>query len=372
VTAAEGKVPFVDLRAQYATVEPEVTAAMQRVMQRQWFILGPELQAFESAFARYCGAAHAVGVASGTDAIELMIRAVGIGTGDEVVTSAHTFVASVLGIERAGAKPVLVDCEPATYGIDPARALAAVGPRTKAVLGVHMYGHPAPLRELRGECDRRGILLLEDAAQAHGATLDGVCVGGLGAAAAFSFYPGKNLGAYGDGGAVTTADAGVAARLEAMRNYGSPKKYHHPSWGTNSRLDELQAAILAVKLQRLDGWNAARARAAERYSAMLADLPVIQPPRVATGATHAWHLYVVRVPRRDHVLEMLRESGIEVAVHYPTPIHLHGAFAHLGLGIGAFPEAERAATEILSLPLFPEITEAQQARVVAALRMAVS
>jgi dTDP-4-amino-4,6-dideoxygalactose transaminase len=344
-------IPLVDLKAQYSALGPELQAAVARVAEKQDFILGAEVQAFEKAFAEFIGCDHAVGVATGTDAVELALRAAGVGPGDEVITSAFTFIATALGIERAGARPVLVDCDE-NFGIDLSRV--EITPRTKAVVPVHLYGRVVDCRAL-------GLPIVEDACQAHGAA----GAGSHGIAAAWSFYPGKNLGAWGDGGAVTTNDVEIAERLRAMRNYGSPRKYHHPVWGTNSRLDELQAAVLCVKLPHLAGWNARRAAAAARYDSLLKDLPVTRP-QLVDG--HAWHLYVLRVANRDRVLAQLQSRGIGAAIHYPLPLHLHGALAHLGYARGAFPQAERAAAEVLSLPLYPEITPAQQERVVEELR----
>jgi dTDP-4-amino-4,6-dideoxygalactose transaminase len=344
-------IPLVDLKAQYAAIGAQLQAAVARVAEKQDFILGGELAAFENDFAKFTGCAYAVGVATGTDAVELALRAAGVGPGDEVLAPAFTFIATALGIERAGARPVLVDCD-ANFGMDLSRV--TLTPRTRAVVPVHLYGRVVDCRAL-------GLPIIEDACQAHGATGAGT----HGRAAAWSFYPGKNLGAWGDGGAVTTNDGEIAERLRAMRNYGSPRKYHHPLWGTNSRLDELQAAVLCVKLPHLADWNARRAAAAVRYDELLRELPVTRPEIVAG---HAWHLYVIRVANRDRVLQRLQSKGIGAAIHYPLPLHLHGALQHLGYARGAFPEAERAAAEVLSLPLYPEITPAQQERVVEELR----
>ena len=370
----DGVVPLVDLKAQLEGIRDQIDQAIKRVVERQDFILGGELAAFEQAFARAAGCAHAAGVATGTDAIELALRAVGVGPGDEVITSAHSFLATVLGIERSGARPVLVDCEPRGYALDVTLVDKAVSSRTRAILPVHLYGQPVDLRPIAGLCRERSVSVVEDACQAHGAALGGVPVGALGEAAAFSFYPGKNLGAYGDGGAVTTNRADLHTRLVAMRNYGSPIKYQHPVWGTNSRLDEMQAAILSTKLPHLDHWNAARAHAAHRYHERLADLEGIVLPETLPDRRHAWHLYVVRIQRtaRERVLAYLHEHGVGAAVHYPTPLHLHGATAHLGYAVGSFPEAESVAREVVSLPLYAEITEAQQDRVAETFRRALA
>jgi dTDP-4-amino-4,6-dideoxygalactose transaminase len=324
------------------------------------------VQEFEREYAEFSELAHCIGVANGTDALELALRALGVGAGDEVVVPANTFVASLMAIVRCGAVPVLVDCDPGTYLLDTRQAAAAVGPRTKAVMPVHLFGQMAPLEEL----ENLGVPIVEDAAQSQGAKRHGRLSGGVGAIAGTSFYPGKNLGAYGDAGAVTTNDDGLADRVRALRNYGSPQKYHHPEIGFNSRLDTLQAAVLRVKLRRLADWNERRRAAAARYDELLAGLDAVGTPSTLAGNEHVWHLYVVRVPERDAVLERLNAAGIGAGVHYPTPVHLHGAFAHLGHHEGDFPHAERAAREILSLPLFPEITPAEQEDVVSALRAA--
>ena len=365
-------IPLVDLRAQHATVAAEVAAGMARVLERTSFILGPEVGEFEAAFARFARVRHCVGVASGTDALELGLRAIGVGPGDEVILPTNTFIATALAVVRAGATPVLVDCEPGSQLIDPAAVARRLGPRTRVILPVHLFGQMAPVEALRPLAERAGALLFEDACQAHGATRHGTPAGGVGVAAGISFYPGKNLGAYGDAGALLTDSDDIAARVRALRSYGSEAKYEHPELGFNSRLDTLQAAVLAAKLPHLAAWNAARRAAAAHYDALLADLPGVVRPTTVPGNEHVWHLYVVRVPRRDLVLATLSASGIGAGIHYPVPIHLQGAFRTLGHGPGDFPVAEAAAREILSLPLYPEITSAQQERVVAALRAALA
>jgi len=359
-------IPLVDLAAQHREIAHEVDAGFASVMARTAFVGGEEVPAFEQELAAFVGVAHCVGVASGTDALELMLRATGIGAGHEVIVPANTFAATALAVARAGAEPVFTDCDPDHHLIDVARL--PLGPRTRAIVAVHLYGQMAPMEALAGAA--AGVTLLEDAAQAHGATRHGRPVAALGRAAATSFYPGKNLGAYGDGGAVLTASAEIAENIRALRNYGSPVKYQHPILGMNSRLDTLQAVVLRAKLKRLAAWNQARQAAARRYDALLADLPEVVLPRTAPGNEHVWHLYTVRVPRRDRVLARLATDGIGAAVHYPIPLHLQGAFAHLGHRRGDFPVTEQAAEELLSLPLFPHITVAQQERVTAALRAA--
>jgi dTDP-4-amino-4,6-dideoxygalactose transaminase len=366
-------VPLVDLGWQHRQVADQVQAAMAEVLERTAFILGPQVAAFEQAFAEYCGAGRCVGVASGTDAIELALRALDIGPGSEVILPANTFIATALAVVRAGATPVLVDCDARHQLIDPAKIGPALSPKTRAVIGVDLFGQAAPFDAVASalqDAGRDDVMLVEDAAQAHGAYRHGKRAGTLGRIAAFSFYPGKNLGAYGDGGAVVSDEDELADALRALRNYGSDRKYSHPIIGFNSRLDTLQAVVLSAKLERLDAWNGLRREAAARYDALLAELPTVSGVPTAEGNEHVFHLYVVRVPERDRVLSELHAAGIGAGIHYPTPIHRTGAFAHLGQGDGAFPQAEQAGAEILSLPLFPGITADQQARVVEALRAA--
>ena len=358
----------MDLSWQHAEVAVALRTRMDAVLRAGVFVLGDDVAAFEAEFARYCGAAHCVSVASGSDALELMLRALGIGPGDEVIVPAHTFVATALAVHRVGARPVLVDVTDDDLLLDPRAVEAALTSRTRAVIPVHLYGQCAPMEALRAVACRKGVALLEDAAQAHGASRGRRRAGSLGAMAAFSFYPGKNLGALGDGGAVTTDDAALAQTLRALRNYGSEVKYDHPVAGWNSRLDTLQAAALSVKLARLDAWNALRAEAAARYDALLAGDDRVRRVATAPGNTHARHLYVVRVPARDAVMRAMAARGVGTVAHYPKPVHLQGAFAYLGHTAGDFPVTERAAAEVLSLPMFPGITAAQQCRAVDALR----
>ena len=307
-------------------------------------------------------------MANGTDAIEISLRALGIGPGDECILPANTFIATAEAVCRAGARPVLVDCaDDDTYLMDTDAVAAAVTPRTAAIIPVHLYGQAAPVERLQPLAARIGARLVEDAAQSQGARRNGVSTGALGDAAATSFYPGKNLGAYGDAGASLTGSADVAKRMRMIRDHGSPAKYQHEILGFNSRLDTLQAVVLSAKLRRLAGWNSARRTAAARYDAMLADCGAIARPRTLEGNEHVWHLYAVRVPDRDRVLKELQQAGIGAGIHYPVPIHLTPAFAGLGYSPGAFPVAERTAGELLSLPLFPEITEEQQHRVASTL-----
>lgn len=361
-------IPLVDLKAQLRTVESDVREGWDRVLSNTAFILGKEVADFEQEFAKFCQLPHAVGVGNGTDAIELAVRALGLGQDDEVILPANTFIATALGVRRAGAKPVLVDCDPVFHLIDPDATAAAVTPKTRALMPVHLYGQAAPMTPLMNIAKEHDLLVLEDAAQAHGATQDGTPVGGWGAAAGFSFYPGKNLGAFGDAGAVATQHEHVATKIRALRNYGSEVKYHHPEPGFNSRLDAVQAVVLRAKLKHLASWNDQRRERAERYRALLADVDGVVLPETAAKNRHVWHLFVVRVPDRDKTLAALNAQGIGAGIHYPIPIHLQGAFTDLGKKEGSFPVAEKASKEILSLPLFPELSDAQQDRVVEVLK----
>ena len=348
------RIPLVDLVGQYAALQDEIVPALRRVMEAGDFILGAEVTRSEAEFAAFCGATHCVGVASGTDALLLALRALGIGPGDEVIVPGNTFIATALAVSHAGATPVLADVRESDFCLDPAAFEAAITPRTKAVVPVHLFGHPAPMDEIVSIARGHGLKVLEDACQAHGARWHGRPAGSLGDAAAFSFYPGKNLGAYGDGGAVVTNDPDVDERLRLDRQYGQRVKYVHDSLGMNSRLDTLQAAILRIKLARLEGWNARRRALADRYSAALADAGVILP-QTAPGVLHAWHLYVVRHPDRDALLREMGARGIGCGIHYPVPLHLQAPYRALRTVPEGLPVATRLAGEILSLPLFPEL-----------------
>jgi len=359
-------IPLVDLTAQHQEIAREVEAGFASVIDRTAFVLGREVEEFERELAAFVGVRHGVGVANGTDALELALRAAGVRPSDEVIVPANTFVATALAVVRAGATPVFADCDADHQLIDP--AALRIGPRTRAVIAVHLYGQMAPMEALSAAAP--GLVLIEDAAQAHGAMRSGRQAGTVGLVAGTSFYPGKNLGAYGDGGAVLTDSDTLAAAVRSLRNYGGTVKYHHEMLGTNSRLDTLQAVVLRAKLKRLAAWNEARRAAARRYDEMLASVPQVVRPRTAPGNEHVWHLYAPRVPRRDQVLQCLVASGIGAAIHYPLPLPLQPAFAHLGHRPGDFPVSERAAAETLSLPMFPHITAAQQERVVEALRAA--
>ncbi|MGY1774374.1 DegT/DnrJ/EryC1/StrS family aminotransferase [Geodermatophilus sp. SYSU D00804] len=359
-------VPLVDLGVQRDRIADEVAEGFARVLATTAFIQGPDVAAFEEEFATYTGRAHCVGVGNGTDALEFALRAAGIGAGDPVALPANTFVASAEAVLRAGARPVPVDVDDEHLLLDP-DALEEVAGEIRAVLPVHLFGQMAPMARIREVADRHGLVVVEDAAQSQGATHRGVPMGGWSTATGTSFYPGKNLGAYGDAGAVTTDDPGVARTVRLLANHGSEVKYLHPVLGFNSRLDTLQAVVLRAKLRRLDEWNAERVVAAQRYADLLAGVPGVRLPAVAPGNEHVWHLYVVRLAARDAVLADLNAAGIGAGIHYPVPVHLTGALAPLGYGPGDFPVAERAAGEILSLPLFPGITPAQQERVAEAL-----
>lgn len=365
-------VPLVDLRAQYAALRPEIDAAVADVFERGDFVLGESVSAFERAFARWVGSRHALGVASGTDAVEIALRAAGVGAGDEVLVPANTFVASAIGCLRAGARPVFVDCEERTHLIDLSLAPRAVTPRTKAVLAVHLFGRLVEPRPLRDFASSHRLRIVEDAAQAHGARGPEGSAGTIGTAAAWSFYPAKNLGAAGDAGAVTTDDDAAAEAIAEFRNYGARAKYEHPGFGVNSRLDSLQAAILGVKLRHLDAGNRRRRELVSEYRSRLAVLPGVVLPEDPGGEFHAWHLFVVRVPRRDAVLRALRDAGIGAAIHYPQPLPFLGVFAAAGAKAGDFPAAVRLSREILSLPLYPEMTSAQMDAVCERLADAVS
>ncbi|MBO2454972.1 DegT/DnrJ/EryC1/StrS family aminotransferase [Actinomadura barringtoniae] len=354
-------VPFVDLAAAHAEVERQVRAGFDRVLATTAFVNGEDVESFEREYAHLCHAEHCVGVGNGTDALELAMRALGVGPGSEVILPANTFVATAEAVVRAGAMPVLVDVDDQRLLMDPARTADAVGRATGAIVPVHLYGRLAGVEDFLDF----GPPVLEDAAQSQGAERDGT--GLFGAIAATSFYPGKNLGAYGDGGAVVTDSDELARKVRLLRDHGSERKYHHEIVGFNSRLDTLQAVVLRAKLRRLAGWNEQRRTAAARYHELLADLPdVVLPP--PAGEDHVWHLYVIRVPRRDEVAGRLGELGVRTGVHYPVPVHLQPAFRHLGHAPGDFPVAEAAAGEILSLPMFPQITEEQQLQVADALR----
>lgn len=361
-------VPLVDLAAQQADVHEEVMAGLAEVFARASFIGGPEVAEFETAYAEFLDARHCVGVANGTDALELALRAGGVEPGGEVILPANTFIATAEAVSRIGAVPVPVDVDPDYLLIDPEAVADAVTSRTLAIVPVHLFGQTAFVEQLAPIAAACGAVIVEDAAQSQGSTRFGRPAGTFGLAAGTSFYPGKNLGAAGDAGAVVTNDGGVAARVRMLGSHGSFRKYVHDAVGFNSRLDTIQAIVLKAKLGRLPSWNLLRRAAAARYAELLAGIPDLELPHEAPGNVDVWHLYVVRVPERDSVLSALHDAGIQAGVHYPVPLHLSGAYADRGLRAASFPVAEEAAGRILSLPLFPHITVEQQERVAEALR----
>jgi dTDP-4-amino-4,6-dideoxygalactose transaminase len=349
------KVPFLDLLAPHVELEQGLHDAYQRVMHSGWYILGREVRAFEDEFAAYCEAEHCVGVGNGLDALHLVLRAYGIGNGDEVIVPANTYIATWLAVSNAGAKPVPVEPDERTYNLDPERVEAAITPRTRALIPVHLYGQPADMDALNELAAPHGLKVIEDAAQAHGARYRDRRAGALGDAAGFSFYPGKNLGALGDGGAVVTNDAKLADKVRVLRNYGSRVKYHNEVKGFNSRLDELQAALLRTKLATLDKWNARRKGLAARYMSTLGDVPNLALPFVPEWADPVWHLFVVQHPRRDAVQQHLADAGIGTLIHYPIPPHLSDAYSDDDWMTGDFPITEQVAKEVLSLPMGPHL-----------------
>ena len=364
-------VPLLDLEAQHAPLRDALLAAVTRVVDSQRFIGGPEIEALEHELAGYLGVEFAVAVSSGTDALLAALMAFGVGPGDDVVTSVYSFFATAGAVARLGATPVLVDIDPDTFNIDPHATIAAMTSQTKVVLPVHLFGQPADLGPIINEAVKRSTLVVEDAAQAIGATYDGHQVGSFGAYGCFSFFPSKNLGCFGDGGLVTTKNSQLAQRIRLLRNHGMQPKYYHHMIGGNFRLDAIQAAVLRVKLPHLDAWTAGRQRNAARYRQMFADAQLTDVVRLPVEAPHRSHIYnqfVVRVPERDRLRAHLDSRGIGSEVYYPVPFHLQRCFAHLGYSQGAFPHAELAAAESLALPIYGELTEAQQAEVVDALK----
>jgi dTDP-4-amino-4,6-dideoxygalactose transaminase len=357
---------LVDLEAQQRTLAPELGPRLAGMLERTDWILGDEVEAFEREFADYCESRFAIGTDSGMSALELTLRAMGIGVGDEVITAANTFIATALAISHTGAKPVLVDVEPETHTLSPPLVERAITRRTKAIVPVHLYGHPAEMEAILGIADEHGLRVVEDACQAHGARYQRRRVGSLGHAAAFSFYPAKNLGAFGDGGAIVTSDADLAHSVRMLRDYGQSAKYMHDVKGFNRRLDTMQAAVLRVKLRRLDSWNERRRTRAALYSHLLSDASVVTPS-ASNGVEPVWHLYVIRTTGRDRLRQVLSESGIETGIHYPVPIHQQPAYRDLNYVMGSFPVAERFASEILSLPMYPELDDLSIARVASAI-----
>ena len=362
-----GAVPYLDLVAQMRPLRKEIDAAIARTLDNCSFCLGPDVAQFEKDFARFCQAEHCVAFNSGTSALHVGLLLLNIGLGDEVITTPSTFVATSWAISYAGAKPVYADIDDATFNLDPALVERAITPRTKAVMPVHLYGHPADLEPLLAVCRKHNLALVEDAAQAHGATYKGKVVGTFGAVSGFSFYPGKNLGAYGEGGALVTNNATFATRARALREHGSTQRYYHDEIGYNYRMEGIQGAVLGIKLRHLDAWTKARRHVAHQYNELLAGTP-LQLPREAEYAHSAWHLYVIRHPRRDELKKHLEANLIGCALHYPLPLHLQKAYAHLGYKAGDFPIAEKAARECLSLPIYPELADAQIQRVASVIK----
>ncbi len=361
-------IPFLDLRPAYEELRGELDAAYRRVMESGWYVLDREVEGFEQEFAAYCGARHCIGVGNGLDALHLILRGWGIHEGDEVIVPAMTAIATWLAVTYSGATPVPVDCDPRTQNLDAARLRDAVGPRTRAIIAVHLFGQPADLDPMLELGRRHGLKVIEDAAQAHGAGYKGRRAGSLGDAAGFSFYPTKNLGALGDAGAVVTNDGDLAEQVRIIRNYGAKEKYYEVMKGFNSRLDTLQAAFLRVKLRHLDAWNDRRRVLARRYLRALAGIPDLALPQVPEWADPVWHLFVVRHARRDALRERLRAEGVGTLLHYPVPPHLSQAYGDRGWKTGAFPAAEAFSKTCLSLPLSPHVTDAQAEHVISAIR----
>jgi len=362
------EVPFLELLPTYKELQPEFDAAYHRVMESGWYLLGKELEAFEAEFAHYCGAKYCVGCGNGLDALHLILRAYDIGPGDEVIVPAHTFIATWLAVSYAGATPVPVDVEPIYYNLAPMKIEAAITPRTKAIMPVHLYGHPADMNPINAIAQRHGLRVIEDAAQSQGAVYQGTKCGTLGDAAAFSFYPGKNLGAFRDAGAVVTNDQKVVEKVRKLRNYGSAIKYQHELQGINSRIDELTAAFLRIKLTKLDEWNTRRQRVAMQYLTAFETVSAFVLPKVMPECFHAWHLFIIRHPQRDVLQRRLAEKSIGSLIHYPVPPHLAGAYANLACKRGEFPVAERIAAEVLSIPIGPHMTDEQVVFVAQTLR----
>lgn len=356
-------IKFLDIGATYNELRLEINAAISRVLASGWYLLGDELVAFEAEYAAYCGARYCIGVANGLDALHLSLRAMGIGPGDEVLVPSNTYIATWLAVSQCGATPVPVEPDGQTYNIDPGLIEQAITPRTRAILPVHLYGQPADMAPLLATARAHGLKVLSDGAQAHGARYRGAPVGGLGDATAWSFYPGKNLGAYGDAGAVTTDDPEIADRLRVLRNYGSKVKYVNEIQGFNSRLDEMQAAILRVKLRHLDDWNTRRADIADRYRSALSGVPLVLP-EASPNVTPVWHLYVVRHPQRDALQRGLLDRSVQTLIHYPIPPHRQQAYAGLALERARLPIAARLANEVLSLPIGPHLTAEDQQLVI--------
>jgi dTDP-4-amino-4,6-dideoxygalactose transaminase len=368
-TVAVEDIKLVDLKAQYQGIQEEILSTIKEVIEEGTFILGRRVREFEAGFARFCNSPFAIGVASGTDALVLALKAMEIGQGDEVITAPNTAAPTAEAISLARARVVFADIHPETFNIDPKEVKKKITRKTRAIISVHLYGQPAEMDELKDIARTHGLKLIEDAAQAHGAEYKGKRVGTLGEVACFSFFPSKNLGAYGDGGAVVTSDEKIAERVRMLRDHGRKEKYLHEIEGHNSRLDTLQAAILSVKLKYLENWNERRRQHAHYYDKLLAPIKGVTTPKVAQGLRHVYHLYVIKVEDRDLLRSELKEEGIETGIHYPHPLHLQPAFSYLGLGKGSFPRAEEAASKILSLPIYPEMTQEQIRRIFEAIKL---
>lgn len=360
-------IPFLDLRAQYALIQQQIESAVTNVLRSGHYVLGDEVKAFEEEFAAYCGTRHAIAVNTGTSALHLALIAAGIKAGDEVITTPFTFIASAAAIRYIGARPVFVDIDPKTFNIDPNKIEAAITPRTKAILPVHLYGQMAPMNDILIIAARHGLAVVEDACQAHGAEYDGQRAGSIGVSGCFSFYPGKNLGAYGEGGIVVTSNDEQARKIRMLRDWGQERRYHHVMEGYNYRMDAIQGAILRVKLRQLEAWTEARRARARLYTKLLAGSDVIVPAEM-DGNRHVWHVFAVRSSDRDGLRARLQHEGIETGLHYPVPVHLQPAYADLGYKRGDFPEAEAAADSVLSLPLYPELSERDVAYIADAVR----
>lgn len=361
------KVPYLDLPAQIRSLRSELDAAIARTLDHCSFCLGPDVAQFEKDFARFCGAEHCVAFNSGTSALHVAMLLLNVGRDDEVISTPHTFVATSWAISYVGAKPVYVDIDEDTFNLNPALIAKAITPRTKAIMPVHLYGHPFDIDPILAVAKKHNLPVVEDSAQAHGAKYKGKTIGTFGDISCFSFYPGKNLGACGEGGALVTNNSAYAARARSLREHGSSVRYYHDEVGFNYRMEGIQGAVLGVKLKKLDDWTAARRRVAHRYHELLADTP-LQLPREATWAESVYHLYVVRHPKRDDLKKHLEANGVGCALHYPLPLHLQKCYASLGYREGSFPVSEKAARECLSLPIFPELTEAQIQRVVSVIK----
>jgi dTDP-4-amino-4,6-dideoxygalactose transaminase len=368
---ANVKVPYLDLKAQYQSIKPEIDAAISRVLESCQFVLGPEVAGFEQEFAAYCGAAECIALNSGTSALHLALLAAGVGPGDEVITVPFTFVASVAAVTYTGARPMLIDIDPRSFTMDPAAIEAAITPRTKVILPVHLYGQSADMDPIMEVARRHQLIVIEDAAQAHGAKYKGRPVGSIGDMGCFSFYPGKNLGAYGEGGAVTTNNEEHARTVRTLRDWGQDRKYHHVLRGFNYRMEGFQGAILRVKLRHLEAWTEARRSVVGQYNNRLADCGIQTPTEMPWGR-HVYHVYTLRTEDRDGLNASLQVEGIQTGIHYPVPVHLQPAYSDLGYGRGAFPRSEEAARQVLSLPLYPELSPEAVAEVAGAVKKAVA